>query len=105
MKDILLVVMMLALFAFGYFVINRFGTFMDKSVRGHQEPQIPDRKVYVSETKGKNKETILKEVDAVLDSLADEDDYEIIVCKTVDPRIIEYLEESGCKIKYDHRIN
>ena len=43
-----------------------------------------------------------KEVNTVLNSLSNADDFEIIICKTVDPCMIEYLEESGCEVKYDY---
>ncbi len=102
MEDILLAVMMIGFFAFGYFVVDRFGKFMDENFQWYQEPQALLRKVYISEIKGKNKETISKEVNTVLNSLSNEDDYEIIICKTVDPYIIEYLEESGCEVEYDY---
>ena len=38
----------------------------------------------------------------MLNSLSNADDFEIIICKTVDPCMIEYLEESGCEVKYDY---
>lgn len=102
MEDILLAVMMVGVFVFEYFVVDRFGKFMDENYQWYQEPQIPCRKIYISETKGKNKDIISKEVNTVLNSLSNADDFEIIICKTVDPCMIEYLEESGCEVKYDY---
>lgn len=103
MEDILLAVMMFTVFAFGYFVVDRFGKFMDENFRGYQESQDRGRKVYIAETEGKSLETVSKEVNAMLDSLTDSNEYEIIICKTVDPHIIEYLEESGSAIEYNLR--
>ena len=70
MEDILLAVMMVGVFVFEYFVVDRFGKFMDENYQWYQEPQIPCRKIYISETKGKNKDTISKEVNTVLNSLS-----------------------------------
>lgn len=102
MEDILLAVMMVGGFAFGYFVVDRFGKFMDENYHWYQEPQVEPRKVYISETKGKSKDTISKEVNTVLNSFSKVDDYEIIICKTVDQFIIDHLKESGCEIQYDY---
>ncbi|MBR6407464.1 MAG: hypothetical protein IKS19_02570 [Clostridia bacterium] len=103
MGDILLAAMMLAVFAFGYFVVDRFEKFMDKNFRDCHESRDRGRKVYVAETEGKSAEAVSKEVNAMLDSLPDGNEYEIIICKTVDPRIIECLEESGRAVEYDFR--
>ena len=75
MEDILLAVMMVGVFVFGYFVVDRFGKFMDENYQWYQEPQVPCRKIYISETKGKNKDTISKEVNTVLNSLSNADDF------------------------------
>jgi len=102
-EDILLAIMMLAIFAFGYFVVDHFGKFMDENFRGYWEPQKPSRKVYIAETEGKSVKAISQEVNSMLDALPDDEEYEIIICKSLDPHIIEYLEASGSTIKYDLR--
>lgn len=103
MEDILLAIMMLAIFAFGYFVVDHFGKFMDENFRGYWEPQKPSRKVYIAETEGKSVKAISQEVNSMLDALPDDEEYEIIICKSLDPHIIEHLEASGYTIKYDLR--
>ena len=103
MEDILLAIMMLALFAFGYFVVDHFGKFMDENFRGYWEPQKPSRKVYIAETEGKSVKAISQEVNSMLDALPDDEEYEIIICTSLDPHIIEHLEASGYTIKYDLR--
>lgn len=100
MEDILLAVMMLAVFAVGYFVVDRFGKFMDKNYRGYREQKEPDRKVFIAETRGKSAKEISQEVNTLLDSFQNLGDYEIIICKTVDPPLIENLENGGCAINY-----
>ena len=40
---------------------------------------------------------------SMLDVLSDNEEYEIIICKSLDPHIIEHLEASGYTIKYDLR--
>ena len=99
--------MMLAIFAFGYFVVDHFGKFMDENFRGYWEPQKPSRKVYIAETEGKSVKAISQEVNSMLDALSDNEEYneeyEIIICKSLDPHIIEHLEASGYTIKYDLR--
>ncbi len=104
MEDILLAVMLLGLFAFGYFVVDCFGKFMDQNLHDCRDGREPGRRVYIAETDGKSTEVISEEVGFVLNSLPDDDEYEIIICKPGDPQIIEYLEESGCTIEYapDH---
>lgn len=95
--------MMLAIFAFGYFVVDHFGKFMDENFCGYWEPQKPGRKVYIAETEGKSVKAISQEVNSMLDALSDNEEYEIIICKALDPHIIERLEASGYTIKYDLR--
>ncbi len=103
MKDILLAIMTLAIFAFGYFVVGRFGKFVDENFHGCQVPQKPSRKVCMAETEGKRVKAISHEVNSMLNALPDHEEYEIIICKPLDPHIIEYLEAFGCTIKYDLR--
>jgi len=102
-EDILLAIMMLAIFAFGYFVVDHFGKFMDENFRGYWEPQKRSRKVYLAETEGKGVKAISQEVNSMLDALPDDEEYEIIICKSLDLHIIEHLEASGYTIKYDLR--
>ena len=66
---------------------------MEDNYRGIRESYATDRKFYITETKGKSKKTILKEVSAMLDSLPDHDDHEIIICEAGSHRIIEFLTE------------
>ena len=103
MKDILLAVTVLAVFAVGYFAICRFGKFLDENYRERQEPRSSDGKVYIIGAEGKSTETISKEVGTLLDSFPDRDEYEIIICRTGDTGIIEYLEQSGCTMEDGHR--
>ena len=97
MGNILLAMMILvttvAAFAFLYHVVSRFGKLMEDNYRGIRESYATDRKFYITETKGKSKKTILKEVSAMLDSLPDHDDHEIIICEAGSHRIIEFLTE------------
>lgn len=48
MENILLAVMMVVLFAAGYFAVERFGKLMDEYYQWDQEPQVPCRKVFIS---------------------------------------------------------
>lgn len=54
MEDVLLAVMMLAVFAFGYFVVDRFGKFIDENSRGNRKPQEQSRKDNIAETGGRS---------------------------------------------------
>ena len=103
MADLLFARLTLAIFTFGYFVVDHFGKFMDENFRGYWEPQKPSRKVYIAETEGKSVKAISQEVNSMLDALSDNEEYEIIICKSLDPHIIEHLEASGYTIKYDLR--
>ncbi len=84
MKDVLLAVMMLAVFAFGFFVTGRFGRFMDKYYQGRQKPKEPGGKVFITKTGGKSAREISEEVGTALESLPDREDYEIIIRKRPD---------------------
>ena len=53
MEEILLIVMMLAVFVFCYFVTDRFGRFMRKRYGGYREAKEPDRKRSPAVKKGK----------------------------------------------------
>ena len=101
MKDVLLVVMMLAFFVGGYFVVGRIGKFMDANYRAYRTPATPAKKVYIAETAGKNVKTVMKEVNSTLDSLPDRDEYEILICRTVDTGMLDYLRKTGHTIRYD----
>ena len=103
MEDILLAVMMLAVFAFGYFVAGRLGRFMDETVQGYQEPEEPDRTVFITEAKGKTAKAFSNEAAAMIDLFQDCDDYEIMIYKKGVPHIIEYLESNGFAIIYSTR--
>ena len=103
MGNILLLIMVLIVFSFGYFVTYRFGKFMEKNFPAYKEPQTADMKVYIAETGEKSAETVSKEVGAMLDLLTDRDKYGIIICKTVDSRFTERLKESGCSVEYGFR--
>lgn len=74
MEDILLAIALLAFFAFGFFAVSRFGKHIDEKYREYKEPQTPES-----------------------------EEYDIVICREVDSRIIEYLEESGLRIRYDLR--
>ena len=100
MKDILLIVIMLAFFVFGFYVIGRAGRFMDKNFRRVQEPKKTDRQVFIAKTGGKSAIEVSKEVNTILDMFQDSDDYEIIICRKIDPDIIEYLKRTGCTVRY-----
>ena len=103
MGDLLLAVMMLAVFALGYYVTDRLGSFMQQNYRGYRAQRAPARKVYITETEEKNAAEVLKEICSRLDFLPDSDDYKIVLCRTVDPCILEQLEDSGCTIRCDRR--
>lgn len=103
MGDIILAVMILILFAFGYLVTYRFGKFMEENLCAYKKPQAADRKVCITETEGKSPLTVSKEVGTMVDSLLNGDNYGIIICRTVDSRFIEGLKESGCSVEYDFR--
>ena len=100
MENIVLALIMAAIFVIGYYVAGRFGKFVDESCHDCQESQIQGRNVYITETAGKSKNAISNEVTSMLDTLPDHDEYDIIICRTVSEGIIEYLERSGCSIKY-----
>lgn len=40
MRDILMIVVMIAAFSFGYFAVGRYGKFMDRNFR-HDDPEEP----------------------------------------------------------------
>lgn len=103
MEDILFVLLLLPFFALGYFVMGRLGKFLDEHYRSYPESEERDRNVFIAETKGKSAEEVTAEVSAMLDLLQNNRDYEIIICGTVDPRIIESLRKSGRVIQYSIR--
>ncbi len=49
MEDMMLAIVVLVLFAFGYFVIVRFGKMVERKRRRYQGPQETDREVYTEE--------------------------------------------------------
>ncbi len=100
MEDILFAIMMLAIFAFGYFVVDRFGRSMNRHYRAYPGSSATEKNIYVTDTKGKSAEAVSKEVGTLLDSLPDYDDYEIIVCKMADSGVIRCLEKSGYTVTY-----
>ena len=53
MGNILLVVIVLMVFAFGYFATYCFGKFMDENFHGSQEPRDAESKARIAETEGK----------------------------------------------------
>ena len=79
MGEIVLIAAVAAFFAFGFFVIHRFGEFADKSCPEKKKAQKHDRKVYIVETAGKSAESIAGEVRALLDSLPNREDCKIIL--------------------------
>ena len=91
--------MLLAFFAIGDIAAGRLGKYLDKNSRGCGEPQKPGRKVCIAGTEGKDIKTISQEVSSMLDALPDDEEYEIIICQSPDPYIIDYLKASGCTIK------
>lgn len=74
MKDILLIVLILAFFAFGYFMVDRLG----KSLKEHRRK---------------------KEADRLPNDPPDREDYEIIVCKKEDPDLVKCLERSDAAVE------
>ena len=49
MEDMMLAIVVLVLFVFGYFVIVRFGKMVERKRRRYQGPQETDREVYAEE--------------------------------------------------------
>ncbi len=72
MEDILLVIMMLAIFVFGYYVVDRFGRFMDENLREYQGPEEPSGRVFTAETKDKGTKNTSKEINTMSDSIKDD---------------------------------
>ena len=100
MRDILLVVIMPAIFVLGYFAANVFGRLIDESFRKTQEPQ---NKALAEQNGPERGETHPEETGRAADTAADNEGYEIIILKPVGRDVIKNLEESGCRIKYDIR--
>ncbi len=103
MKDVLLVIMMLAFFVGGYFLVGRVGKFVDSNYRAYRTPSLPEKKIYIAETAGRNVKTVMKEVNSTLETLPDCDEYEVLICRTADYSMIDYLKQTGHTIKYDSR--
>ena len=100
MESILLIIV-LAVLVSGYFVTARFGKFLDENFRASDDPRSSGRKVYIDETDGKSAGTVSKEVYAILDSLPEDDDSLILICKKAEPGIIKCLEDAGCTAEFD----
>ena len=99
MKDVLLIVLILAFFAFGYFMVDRLDRFF-KEHRGTEEKQpAPDGEIYVADAAGKSAQDVSEEISLLLNDLADRDDYEIIICRKGNPEMTKYLEQSGCTVE------
>ena len=103
MENIFLAIILLTTFTLGYFAIGRLGKYIEESFCGSPDHQEPGREVYIAEIAGKSTKMISEEVSSVLDSLPDQNEYAIIICRSNDPHIIEYLEESGCAKEHDHQ--
>lgn len=103
MEDILLAVMMLLLFVFSYFAVARFGQYMDECFQRNREPEESDRRLIITETEGRSAKEVSEEISAMFDSLQNGTDSAFIICKTMNPDIIECLRSSGCVVKYSIR--
>ena len=99
--EVILFIIILTALTFGYYVTDRLGKFIDDHFRGSEMLCKTDIRVYIDETNGKSISTVSEEVYAILDSLPEEDDPVILVCRRADFRIIKCLEETGCSIEFD----
>ena len=102
MKELLICAILLGVFAFGYFAVDRLGRFMDNAALCAPAQEQPGRRVYVLET-GSARDRSSEAVDAALDTLRASGDYEIIFCTTADRGVQEYLEHAGYSVEQDAR--
>ncbi|MBE5996441.1 MAG: hypothetical protein E7240_03680 [Lachnospiraceae bacterium] len=99
MEGILLAVMILAVFVFGFFIVSRFGRFLDKNFIRYQEPEESERKVFTAETGGKSSGDISDADSIMLDPLQDCGNYERIISEMDDLSAIEFPENPDYEIK------
>ncbi|MBR2121465.1 MAG: hypothetical protein IJ930_00760 [Lachnospiraceae bacterium] len=76
MEDILLAVTVIAFSVFGLYMASHLDRFIDRICLSFQRPQEPEGRICITGTKEKSIETI-------------------------DPRIIEYLEEAGFNVRFE----
>lgn len=100
MKELLICAVLLGVFAFGYFAVDRFGRLMDGALRSAPAQEQPGRRVYVLETPGA-RDRRPEEVEAALEILRASGEYEVIFCTTADRSVREYLEHAGFSVEQD----
>lgn len=103
MADILLAVLVLASFAFGYYVTDRFGSYLDRHLRADPEAPPTDGRICITRTEGKSAGEVSKEVHALLDTLPEHEAYEITICRKSGAAAAAYPERSGETIPFDPR--
>ncbi|MBR4132817.1 MAG: hypothetical protein IKT99_07545 [Oscillospiraceae bacterium] len=102
MKELLICAILLGVFAFGYFAVDRLGRFLEGAALAVPAQEQPGRRVYVLET-GDARDQSPEAVDAALETLRSCGEYEIIFCTTADQGVQEYLEHAGFSVGQDAR--
>ena len=97
MKNLFIILAVIAVFAVTYFAVDRFGRFLDANFVGHHSEAKDPRKVYISSAAGKSAEQISDEISRVMDSHAG---YEIVICSSADPAIADCLSQAGSAVEY-----
>ena len=100
MEAVLLCAMLLGIFAFGFFIVDRFGRFMDNTVRMQQVPPQEKKDRYAAGMNGRNAAAAFEDAGQPLPACGARDQCGVIICNVVDPSIIDYMERSGCVLKY-----
>ena len=97
MKNLFLILAVLAVFAVVYVAVDRFGQFLDASAIARRGETPDPRKVYISSAAGKSAEQISDEIGRIMDSHAG---YEIVICSSADPAIADCLSQAGSTVEY-----
>ena len=121
MKEILPTIILFVIFAFGYFITDRFGRFADKNYRGFRDPQeLRDPQAFQdrqglqdmldpadrgssSESGEMSRQESPEKVCPRPAVFSDCEEYDVLICRRIDPGIVEYLREKGCKVGFSVR--
>lgn len=102
MENILLCAVIIGIFVFGYFVMDRFGRFADANAQTRRKSGARQDRTAVTAADGQTHgKTVLNNVCTLSELLCDCDGYEFVVVEKETSGLIRYPEESGVAVKPD----
>ena len=101
-EKLLLVLLILAPFFLGYYVVDRMGKVMDDNSI-HHHPLSSDKKMYQFMINDRSSDAALRKVNRIVHTLTKHDECILIICSPIDSRVIETLKESGYVIESESR--